>query len=400
MPFQGDKTTREEFVKSGSSAWTLPQGTATDDVNGESTIHDSEWEGYPLQQQVFHRIDLRLGNPFSDSNLSALLEAKIRSKGIQVPPCRLVKYLMAKNTLTRNVTGKRSWYWEWENAFRILWHHEEKWAEVEKAADIAEKSKLWQAALSRVEKHHPKNPSENYIQADVDAASQYDEGIYRPVPEGTIYVALDKNYQVLYLHFPEALQYIYQENVLPRIVQDICTYAYHEPPPSPDDKRHPRHDLYLKENPRFRPAVGACGVYHIGSWHSTGHPNGYVNLTHDTCGSEVDIVRLRLDLLKGAMGPLSHAAKMFMEIADPDMAQEYAKVFQHTPHAIATIKGEIFTLRAILVNVKTDSHVDSSDWEKGFAVMMPMGKFEGGSRSLIRVQTDANHLFRCPLLPS
>lgn len=198
--------------------------------------------------------------------MASITEKKLDRKAIRSPSDHLVKHLMATSTLKKRLTSEATWYQEWEKAFRKLWHHEASWPQIESDYQAAENVRTMQTSQRKVEEKFPKNAAKDYIQADRDAIAGQDADLFKAVPEHTIYLALDRNNEVLYLHFHLALQFLHEEATVQRIIQDIYTSAHHEPPPYPDKTRHPRHDLYLNNNSQFCPEVEVCGVYHIGAW--------------------------------------------------------------------------------------------------------------------------------------
>lgn len=67
------------------------------------------------------------------------------------------------------------------------------------------------------------------------------------------------------------------------------------------------------------------------------------------------------------------------EALDPKLRSQYAKVYQAIDELDRwpTRKDEVFAYRALLVNVSSQDHVDSSDWNRGIAGLMAAGDFEG-----------------------
>ena len=86
-----------------------------------------------------------------------------------------------------------------------------------------------------------------------------------------------------------------------------------------------------------------------------------------------------------ALGACTELSAFFLKLLEPKIFENYLKVTQavqelHDPelNAATRRKDEPFHMRALLVNMMTNEHKDPSDWNKGFAAFLPVGKYEGG----------------------
>ena len=219
------------------------------------------------------------------------------------------------------------------------------------------------AALAKIEAK-PGTATEKYLRSDRDIIAGTYDHILRPVPANTIYTASDKHGKVLFFVYPKAIQRLYNKETAARIKQDITDLAYYEPPPAPDPERHPLADLWADLMPHIdknKSPTGVHGVYHFGCWHEQGRTNLPVCYTHDSMQPASYTGGLRDDFTKYTLRVVTHAVAFCHELVDPEMLEEYREVAQYTDRTIQTVEAEPITLRAVLVNPKTDSHVDSQN---------------------------------------
>jgi hypothetical protein len=83
-----------------------------------------------------------------------------------------------------------------------------------------------------------------------------------------------------------------------------------------------------------------------------------------------------------SLGPLTKAIDLLCQIIDKCTRDAYCTVFDFlSPDAMVystkNANEELFPLRAILINSLTEEHIDSGDWEGGWAWIGVFGKFTG-----------------------
>ena len=90
-------------------------------------------------------------------------------------------------------------------------------------------------------------------------------------------------------------------------------------------------------------------------------------------------MRLRQGLIQ-SFGNMTRAIDFLFRIIDNPMREQYRMTWKKLQPAtrIATIDNELFTLRAILVNVLTEVHTDCNDWKNEWAWIGVVGDFTNG----------------------
>ncbi|PUU80489.1 hypothetical protein B9Z19DRAFT_1123453 [Tuber borchii] len=81
------------------------------------------------------------------------------------------------------------------------------------------------------------------------------------------------------------------------------------------------------------------------------------------------------------MGVITRAQRILLAAVDLECVQEYKKILGKCLDyriSFKTDERECFTLRACLVNVFTEPHVDGGDVKNSWASMCPLSKFEDG----------------------
>lgn len=84
---------------------------------------------------------------------------------------------------------------------------------------------------------------------------------------------------------------------------------------------------------------------------------------------------------------MSAVARLHMlvgEIIDPILFEKQKEVAASLPDDMTRVVPDSpYTMTAALVNTVTTDHVDRKDWPGGYAMMSPLGNFEGRSLSEI-----------------
>jgi len=218
--------------------------------------------------------------------------------------------------------------------------------------------------------------------SEVEAASQS----YTPIsiPEGGFYLALDSNLQRLFVLFSDPYSLLYGRNVGKQVQnqvrENIADYARVHPPPVANNQRHKGYEQWLLENPEhcFRPE-SRCGVFHWGLWMERGHESLGPVITSDTnkVGSRA---RINQHDLFSSFRNLSYLKRFLLAAVDKAQRDKMQKTVKELPPSYKELwcksDTECFALRACLVNVLTEPHVDHNDAD--WAMIAPFGNFKGG----------------------
>jgi len=206
---------------------------------------------------------------------------------------------------------------------------------------------------------------QNLTLSDVESTSEH----YLPIhaSSGGFYLALDCNFRRLFVLFSDPYSLLYGPEVGKRVQnqvrENVTHYASVQPPGVPNSKRHSKYEQWLLENPELcvRPE-SRCGVFNWGLWMERGHESRGPVITPDT-----NAVPARLEqFLLGAI--------------EKDQRDKMREAIQSLPASCKELwcksDKECFALRACLVNVLTEPHVDCGDM--GWAMISPFGNFDGG----------------------
>ena len=330
---------------------------------------------------MFYHMDASQEDPHEHSIIGSDVRSAIQQCMPKRPDKELVQYLTAKARLESGTDDKRSWRSIRLAVLRELWNNPASWAALEAECRARREDPEIQKMLKSVKKSY--RYWDPWWQAHQDRVAGEGPDILRKLPEGTIYIAVDKHGAVLLFVFPRGLTFTYDEATTQHIFDDLATYARHEPPPKPDVRRHPLDEDWIKEHPEFSSEQGGYhGTYHWGCHHEVDHETvTFVVETGDTrlLNRNTHIARLNKELMTGACGVLTRALYFWFGVLDPDLRARCQKVVEHTPTCLRTTEKECFSMRAALLNVKTESHKDSRDWKSGLAFLTPGGEFQGSS---------------------
>ncbi|KAI9860960.1 MAG: hypothetical protein M1813_005639 [Trichoglossum hirsutum] len=167
------------------------------------------------------------------------------------------------------------------------------------------------------------------------------------------YISLETAKTVILAVFPRGFEFVYGSEAGQRctnsLANNIGKYTESQPPPTVLDCRHAHHEWWLKldGNEHFWSPKGSCGVYH---WDTCG-----------TCSGVLDgayAVRLRRQLIQ-SFGVMTRAVDLLFRIIDNPMREQYHMAWKKLQPAVkvSTTKDELFTLRAVLINVLTEEHI-------------------------------------------
>ena len=110
-----------------------------------------------------------------------------------------------------------------------------------------------------------------------------------------------------------------------------------------------------------------------------GHSSHGSVITRDT-NVKAHMKKAIMSLFK-AMGAITRAQRILLAVVDIECLKEYKEILGKCLDArtsFETDERECFTLRACLVNVFTELHVDSGDVKNGWASMCPLEESEDG----------------------
>lgn len=240
-----------------------------------------------------------------------------------------------------------------------------------------------------------------YHQAQRDRYA-VENGLFDHITGSDIVLALDKDNNVIFVELQDAFQNLLKKYLEHRIAEAFAVYSILHPVPLPDLTRHGTHwvDWLIKRpeldfrNPGNEQNAAVSGQYHDGVGAVAGDAHGEKGLFQKP-DSEARIenwphVRDQKEKLRyGALGACTEILTFLFQLMDPELCLEYQdialKLAEH--HEATTGKknlfetrrsGDLFTMRALLINVMTTDHIDTHDWKCGFAGLVAVGDYEGG----------------------
>lgn len=373
---------RSSIQSPGTNSLPLPE--FTDDP-------EFDWRGIRVRIQTRNYVDYNTKKPYSKTSTPAELRVKAIALARPQPPEHLVLHLVATAKLTYPSSGRGSkprWEDLWREAYEDLYHKEDTWPTVEveyqrnrtspKMIDTAKGAQLASADFDR----------EPYLEADIITAGV--KHLYKWIPKNTLFILLDRNGKVVFLSFPDALQWFYSEEVTQHIKKDLEFLFYVEPPFTPDKQRHPLNSLWIKEHPEFDKTKMPKedddnieknrfhGVLHYGVHHEKGRERVSKPILHsDWLQPGGYSQALRTNTMENGIGVMTRAVAFLHKLADPESHDQCCDVVRNTKRCIITAEDEPYAMRALLGNLWTESHVDASDVHKGFAGLAYLGDFEG-----------------------
>ena len=157
------------------------------------------------------------------------------------------------------------------------------------------------------------------------------------------------------------------------ICWNIEEYAQIQPPTIPRDSRDKEYEEWRLSNPHLCwPPWARAGVYHWGIWMEQAHKDRGSVLTRDISGIGARVKPVPRILFR-SLGALTRAQRTLLGAVDLNCQQEYKALLTNCPLEkktfFTTDEQELFTIRACLVNVLTEPHLDSGDVKGGWASM-------------------------------
>ncbi|KAF6232155.1 hypothetical protein HO173_009538 [Letharia columbiana] len=212
--------------------------------------------------------------------------------------------------------------------------------------------------------------TDHHYQKQRDLKASEANGILRSTPPPAIHWAVDPNGETLYLHNSTALVDAYGTDVVEKIYDDIKFFLSLHPPNLPDPQRHFNDERILKAHPEFaKENGGSSGVVHYGCWHERGKEFADAPLllkTSDSRPSADTKEGFLKQLLRNACAHITRVVALLFGIASPEMRDQYRRVVESIAdyRRMDTIEEELWTLRAVLNNVMTESHQDSNELDR------------------------------------
>ncbi|KAL9003994.1 MAG: hypothetical protein Q9188_003179 [Gyalolechia gomerana] len=209
--------------------------------------------------------------------------------------------------------------------------------------------------------------------SDKDARNEYlasSTGLLRGIPDMCMYLALDKNSQVLVHLDPSGVERAFGKKIKARMERDSILFYYYKPPTRNFNKRHAS---TCEEGNRNRNHLSEhqCGTDRYGHRHPTGDNNGVICETKET------------NTLHNYDGQLCYHYRR-----TSSLRKEYRQVYKRSPEAarLAPTNGpkhrETYCFRAVLINMPNNEHVDETDWKGGLTGLVQIGKFQGAAMAL------------------
>ncbi|KAL8752737.1 MAG: hypothetical protein Q9184_005640 [Pyrenodesmia sp. 2 TL-2023] len=212
-------------------------------------------------------------------------------------------------------------------------------------------------------------------------------GLLRHIPKDYVYIAGDKNDQIIVYLDPIGIRSAFGNRVKRRLQKEtIEFFAMKQPtPPAKNDTRHQSHAAHLERN-GF--SENQCGVDHMGILHRTGNENNTSTRTSDWTDLSGVKQQLYEYYLRNTVGIITKLLDFELGFLAPTMRQQHRDVYDGSgeflrfrPTNPKTLP-ETYTYRAIVVNMQTDMHRDTTDWDRGLTGICQLGQFKGSAMVL------------------
>ena len=368
-------------------AWNAPSGDEYVMLREKfDGVHSAtSWKNGPIAARVKQLVDEQMKNPER-----------------QQPPNDLANFCMAKLMLENHRTQKDKTilaaYFEsgtgkqgknkgkvfgtrWFKALDELWKDRSLWPAIR--VEYAQASENVLDAMKTIERSYARSSKTPFEAHDRDEIAGSDPAILRPVTRKVIYLAVDAKIKVLLFRWPGAMVQMFGKGFTKKAAEQVKSFAEYDPCPAPEPHRHAMTPHWLRQNPRFdkkREPKEVCGVYHVGIDDTMAHPKEGIHEKSDFLGGDANIQRIRGELMEGVLHGFTEASMFVQGILDPELLKKQQAAMREFPElkdpTTFTHPAEAFSTGAILINPKTESHVDSSDLIGGLAGMCPVGEFQ------------------------
>jgi hypothetical protein len=269
-------------------------------------------------------------------------------------------------------------------------------AEIAEEQLVADKDIALEEMLKIAKRAIPNNSSNSFHQRRRDQFA-VDNSVFYHIKNADIVMVLDKNTNIISFQCNSAIRQLLSKVVQQMVVDAFEKYSTLAAVPLPDMTRHGLHWTdFLPQNPQFDPRnpdsdirKAKSGVYHFGGHCATADWGGKkFGVTPTADSSErltqwPHVAQQQQHLRYSALGACIEVLKFFFRLLDPELLEEYEKVARE----IAKLEKipfqtrrdiDPFIIKALLINVMTNEHKDLSDWQYGFAALVPVGDFTGG----------------------
>jgi hypothetical protein len=346
---------------------------------------------------------------YSNCHISKDTEIKISQALGNQPPLDIEQWVAAQLLLCRGgqIGGRTQDFWRkardlaQQQLYMKPTLQDEVRQQMQKSSDAA-LAKM----LALVKRGILKKAFNPYYQAQRDEYAVTHGVFHQVVAE--IVIVLDQADKVIVFQCSDAFRKLLTKGIEKEVAKSLETFSTLQPLPVPDMTRHGLHwiEWLAKDHPEFdyrnpanNPRLAKSGVYHFGAHCDVGDPNGKKTpgVTKDS-GSRHShkghILQQMSRLRYSAFGACTELTKFFFSILDPDLLNDYLRVSNEvhklgfTPFETRRGDDDPFVLRAALVNLMTNEHRDSSDWQHGLAGLVPVGDFEGGNLLLRELGLD------------
>jgi len=217
---------------------------------------------------------------------------------------------------------------------------------------------------------------------EIQEESEYFQQIQ--VPNGAFYLGLDANFQRIFALFPNPFRLAYGEEVGKEVLDttetNIINYTLVEPPQIPSNTRHKEYEEWLLKNQQHCALpTSRCGIYHWGVWVATGRQDLGVVLTANQSKPMAHNQAYLSELLT-SLNNVTHLQRLLLGAIDSTqrdlMEEAIVKLRDPLNQLWCHSENECFSLRACLINLLTEPHIDDGDLD--WAMLTALGNFEEG----------------------
>lgn len=300
---------------------------------------------------------------------------------------QLAKYLANPTQGKKGITAQLKEVWV--EGLRSMWRKPEDWPAIE--ASYSARSEAVKSIIQVIEKEFKTvlEKRTDFEECDRDEIAGRDPAVLGHLPDDVIYLAVDRRKIAMAFQWPDFMEHFFGAGFLAKVKSDMGNYSFCEPPSMPDKKRHVTDPIWITQEPRFdhqqytakdskNHPEAVHGVYHWGFGGENGHGPTRMAIKEDSRKPDPDTRRLLTEMAQGSQSCITEAFKFVGEILDPELMQrQVAAIKKFRGMATMTIPEGAFSCTAGLVNVKTETHFDSTDLAGGLAWLGPFGDFTG-----------------------
>ena len=405
------------YEKASKSTWT--------EDHGEVEVVEFGWRHYRIHWEKYLKIDWDAGNEgrFAESKILERYQNKKNSGIVKILQASdkarqmmLARHYhsLGKKAFQTNTSGKRSkskpgqliapknnvdaaviqLYAGDDDSNQELWSKLEKQfdyitgegphaeAEVRDDASPQPLQDILRQIISNWKRWGTKITDDRFFDNKADAAAAEDSRLLRQTPRDMMFVAVDKRNKLIAFLIPSAIQDAFKHEswVKDRMETDTRHFYTHIKKPKNEANPNQRHKLGSER--RTVEEKHSEGTDHYGHWHATGQTHAPIIETADSHGTSATVRQVLLHYLENTGGTMTKVLDFWFGVWEPELRQEYRNVYAKSPKFARlpptnADRPEIYTMRVILINRKTDVHKDASDWQGGLTGLVQLGKFKG-----------------------